>query len=83
MEKKLNTLKTIKIKTDEENPQPLDLMAEEIISLSAAIKKFDESRLTERAIIILLQDMTGYNQKTIKDILWAIRNIEGHFIKKK
>lgn len=65
--------RTITVKTDEENPMPIELIAESIAQVSDAFKKIKESSLTERAIVLLLNDMIpsryGVGIKEIEAVL--------------
>jgi len=59
---------TITVKTNEENPEPIELLAEAIIEISNAYKKIQNSRLKKRAILLLIRDMTTYPQMGLKEI---------------
>lgn len=76
--------KTVTVKTDEKNPEPLELIARSIIEVAAAFKKIEDSKLNQRVIVLLLSDMLksrgiGINQ--IEAILWAAPRLESHYLK--
>lgn len=74
---------TINIKTNEENPETVELIAESIIKISDAFEKIKNSRLTERAIHLLIKDAIGgsIGITTIKTVLDASANLKKHYIK--
>jgi len=73
---------TVTIKTDEENPEPIELIAQAIIDLSDAFKKIESSRLTKRAIILLIKDRCYVNMKDIEIILDIAPKLKDYYIKK-
>jgi hypothetical protein len=72
--------KTIKIKTNEENPEPLEIIAEAIIKCADAFDKIRDSKISERAIIVLIKDLTGLPVAQIRAVLIAGANLRA-FIK--
>lgn len=72
-----------KVKTDEKNPEPVELIAKSIIDVSNAFKTISKGGLNKRAIVLLLHDMVknkgvGINQ--IEAILDAAPKLESHYI---
>lgn len=66
---KKKSLKTVSITTDEENPMPIELVAESIKSVSDNIGKALKSGLTTRAICILINaNLPSTNRIGTKDI---------------
>ena len=53
------------------------------LSLNDAVKKMRGSQLSERAIVLLLHDLSGVGKPTIKNILWALDNLASRYLKKK
>lgn len=47
---------TVTIKTDEQNPEPIELIAKAIIGVSDAFDKINKSQLRRRVVLLLLQD---------------------------
>ena len=63
--------------TNDDNKPPLppvEEVAEAIIRISDGVKKMMSTRLTERAIITLLHDMSGQVKRS--DIQTVLRNLE-------
>lgn len=50
----------ITVKVKEENPEPLELLAQSIIDLSEAFRKIEAGPLKRRTIVLLLQDATSF-----------------------
>lgn len=50
---------TIKVKKNEESPEPIELLAKSIIEVSEGFEKINKSGLNRRGLIVLLQDMIG------------------------
>lgn len=75
--------KSTVIKLDEKNPQPVELIAEEIQSISAAVKKISATKLERRVILLLIRDITKLSLETIDQVLKAAEDLEVYFIKKK
>lgn len=74
----------IKIKKDEENPESVELLAKSIIQVSEGFKKFSNSQLNEKALILLLQDGIGVSKITksqVKLVLDALPRLIGWYIK--
>jgi hypothetical protein len=72
---------TITIKTDEENPEPMEIIAKSIIEISNAFEKMNNSRLKRRVILLLLRDMTNISISDIDVILNAAIKLKDHFLK--
>ncbi len=84
MAKTVSNTKTITVKSNEENPEPLEVIAQSIIDVSEAFKKVASSRLKKRVIVLLLFDMlksrgVGINQ--IELVLDAAPLLESYYIK--
>lgn len=65
--------------------EDLEILAESIIQVSTAFKKFKTSRLTERAIILLIQDRIGstrINKGQIEAVLEAAGELKSAFIRR-
>lgn len=66
----MKNTKTITVETSEENPIAVELIADAIISISDSIRKMNNTRLSKRALLILIADncdtiKRGYNRSTI------------------
>lgn len=71
----------VTIKSDEKNPEPLEIIAKSIIDISRGFQRLNESRLKRRVIVLLLHDMTGVSVTHINTILDAAPKLEDHFTK--
>jgi hypothetical protein len=74
---------TITIKTSEENPESVELIADSIIKISDAFEKMKSSKLTERAVHLLIKDAIGGSVgiPAIKQVLDASANLKKYYIK--
>jgi hypothetical protein len=87
----MKTSKTITVTTDEENPLTVELIAEAIVSISDSMKKINNTRLTRRALILLIaENCDAYhigrkrmvvNTKTIEIVMKSIDNLKSAYIK--
>lgn len=75
------TQKTITVKTDEKNPEPLEVLAQAIIDVATAFEKMNNGRITQHAIVVLLKDSTGLSQRDIKAVLVACENLKRYIRK--
>lgn len=71
----------VTVKRNEENPEPMEIIAKSIIDIAAAFKKLENSRLQSRAILLLLKDATGISMGEIDKVLKAAANLEKTYIK--
>lgn len=69
------------VKQNEENPEPIELIAASIIEISTAIKKLNASRVKARAIYLLIKDATGIPLGTIESVLNAAQSLEKTYLK--
>ena len=75
---------TIELKTKEgEEELPLEILVEHIQKLSDAGKQFQNSRLKNRVIVLLLKDITGLGVREIEMVLFALPKLESQFLKPK
>lgn len=77
--------KKITIKTKEENPEPIELIADSIIQISEAFRKISNSRLQKRTIVLLLHDAIGptkIGKKEIELVLEHAPMLAEYFLKK-
>jgi hypothetical protein len=74
----------IKIIKDENNPEPVELLAKSIIEVAEGFEKLKKSKLTQRAIIVLLQDGIGpskINKQQIALVLDNLPRLKAWYIK--
>lgn len=63
--------KTITVKVNEQNPEPEEIIAQAIIDCADGLDRLKNSRLSERAILVLLRDVTGLPIADIRKLLNA------------
>lgn len=83
MTKKAKT-QTITVKTNLENPEPVELIAQSVIDVSDAFKRIAQNGLQKRAIILLIHDIVknkGVNMTQIEAVLDAAPKLESYYIK--
>lgn len=73
---------TVTIKTNEENPEPMEIIAQSIIQVSDAFVKIQKSRLSQRAIMLLIKDTTGLAMRDIEIVLNAVPKLKDIYLKK-
>jgi DNA-directed RNA polymerase beta' subunit len=82
MAKAVNHKQVVTIKSDEENPEPLEVIAKSIIEVSDAFQKIHESRLKKRVIVLLIKDMTqGIGITEIETILDVVPKLKDRYLK--
>ena len=59
----------------------LEEIAEAIEILSRIGDKLTESRLTERAVVLLIRDASGVNKGIIRKVLKALPELRTHYLK--
>ena len=80
----------IKIKKNEENPETTEILAEAIIKISETMEKLSEqSGLSEKALIVLIQDNCGClsrggkpSKRTVEIILDSMKTLKGYYLRK-
>lgn len=74
---------TVTIKSNEENPEPLEIIAQSIIDISGAFEKISKSRLSKRAIVLLIKDATrNISMNDIEIILDVVPRLKDIYLKK-
>lgn len=83
--------KTITVKTDEENPEAIEIIADAIIKIADAFDRIEKSKLSRRALILLIQDNCehvgqGFRKKPIargdiEKVLDSIQSLKKAYIK--
>lgn len=74
----------ITIKSNEENPEPVELIANSIIEISESFEKINNSILKKRAIILLLQDAIGptkIGKREIELVLEYAPRLKNYYLK--
>lgn len=78
--KKDSTQQSIQVKQSEEKV-PVEVLAQSIVDISAAMKRIDSSRLSPRALHVLLRDATGVGMTEIRSVLGGIRDLERLYVR--
>lgn len=73
--------KTITVKLDEENPEPVEILAKSIMDLSDGYNKVMSGHLKRHALVVLLKDATGLSQRDIVKVLDAISSLKTMYTK--
>lgn len=76
------TKQAVTIKTNEENPEPLEIIAQAVIDISKAFERIQKSRLSQRLIILLIQDQTKISHAKIRQILEVVPKLKDIYLKK-
>jgi hypothetical protein len=76
--------KNIHIKKNEAQPESAELLASSIVQVADGFKKVLSSPLSQRALIVLIQDAVGgsnISKSQIKLVLEALPRLKGWYIK--
>lgn len=71
-----------KVVQDPEKPIAVEIIAQSIVDISKAMKQISNSSLEERAVVLLIHDLSGVSMGDIKKVLRASRDLEIMFTKK-
>ncbi len=77
---------TVVIETKEENAEPVEIIADAILKVSEAMDKLNNSRLSRRAIVLLIHDAIGavyISKKQIGYVLDYAPKLKDYYIKTK
>lgn len=74
----------MKNKAEVENPNdiPVKIIADSIVAMASAVRKMNSSRLTREALVYLLHKKSGVGIGQVESVLWALDNLETHWLKK-
>lgn len=70
------------VKQTPEKEVPAEVLATSIVTIADGMRKLRASRLTERALVALLQDATGLSQRNIKTVLVGLDDLERMYVKR-
>lgn len=73
--------KAIVVKRDEDNPEPVEIIASAIIDIASFMRGLDRSRLNKRALVVLIQDATKLNKWHIETVLKSLNDLERLYLK--
>lgn len=74
----------IKVKKNESEPESIELLARSVIQVAEGFEKLKKSPLTQRAIIVLLQDGIGQgkiSKQQIRLVLDSLPRLKAWYIK--
>ena len=71
----------LKVKQDEENPVSPEVLAQAIVDIAAGMSRLNASRLNRRAILVLLNDMSGVPKRDIDAVLNGLDSLESYCLK--
>jgi hypothetical protein len=77
-------MKHIKVVKDKEAPESAELLASSVVAVAEGFKKILATPLTERALVVLLQDGIGaahISKVQIKLVLEALPRLKAWYIK--
>lgn len=75
---------TITVSTNEENPEPVEIIADAIIKVAEGFDKINKSALSERAVILLLHDAIGATHISKKQIGYVLKygaQLKNYYVK--
>jgi hypothetical protein len=72
----------ITVLRDEHEPESVEVIAASIIAIAEAFERIERGPLTQRAIVLLLRDITGMSLGEITKVLDAVPKLR-QFVKKK
>ncbi|HZI26228.1 MAG TPA: hypothetical protein VFD46_14185 [Chryseolinea sp.] len=81
MNKKPSKTQTITVKVNEENPEPLELIAKSIIEVAEAFQKIEASQLRRHTVVLLIQAQTKISQKDINSVLDCAVKLKSIYLK--
>lgn len=82
---KIAKTKMVKIKVNELDPEPLELLAQSIINVSNAFEAINNTRLNKSTLVLLIQAHIGSTNITrlqISDVLDTVPKLKDIYLKK-
>lgn len=74
-------MSAVAVITNPVHPEPVEIIAQSIIEIAAAMRRIDSSRLTRKAIVALLHDTSKISKRDIDCILDHLAYLEKAWIK--
>jgi hypothetical protein len=71
----------VKVVHNEVDPEPIEIIAQSIIDIDAAMKAINNTRLSRRAVVLLIKDQTNLSIGDINRVLTAIGELKKYYIK--
>ena len=79
----MNKKSKVEVVQDQENKIPISVLAKSIKEMSDGFKKMKGAGLTERTMVVLLNDASGVSKVEIRKILWAMDQLEKLYLDRK
>lgn len=72
----------VTVKRNEAEPEPVEIIAQSIIDITASMKRIDASRLSRRALVALIYDESKLPKRDINVVLNNLGALESIWLKK-
>lgn len=76
------TERRVKVVPGDDPPAP-EVMAQAIVDIAEAMKRLSQTRLSESTLHLLISHAAKVPQRDVKNVLWALRNLESVYLKPK
>lgn len=82
--------KNVIVKQDEENIVTVEILADAIVKISEAMEKLQKTKLTKKALLLLIHDNCGFSgkhprkkptQKDIENVMESIATLKKYYVK--
>ena len=71
----------VKVTLDPVNPETPEIIAASIIEIAASMKKLNDSRLTRKAILVLVCADTGIGKGIVNTVLESLAGLEHTYVR--
>jgi hypothetical protein len=65
-----------------DEPTPVEIIEKSIVDITAGMKKLNSTRLTRRALILLIADSSHVNRGDVSKVLDSLDQLETLYLKK-
>lgn len=79
--KKELLMRKVTVIQDEENPIAVDVMASAIVEIGSAMKRISSSKLSRKALVVLIQHDVKLGIGTIEAVLDSLDSLESTYLK--
>lgn len=69
------------VQKENEEPVAVEILAQSILKIAQAVEKMNKSKLTCRAICVLLKDASGESMSSVRNILNSLNNLQKLYLK--
>jgi len=74
-------MKKVHVKQVPEAEVPVEILASSIVQVAAGMKRINESRLTRKALVVLLVHDTGLGHGAVSTVLDSLDSLEATYLK--